>query len=360
MLTVVCDSQGYTEDMNVLVYPSDTFFSYIESSFGILREELNDGAAVYAGGVKGDEIIIIYLKDEARVASVEEAMRQFIERRTEHFYGYVPEIVTMLGKAVVATRGNYVALFVCPDPREAERAFLNVFDSDISDVQAMQETSRPEPSPEPEVEDNVDEPEAEPIIINYDYDHDAILNAWKTGDKTNLSEKNLLVLETTSDIIDRLIRDDMSDYEKELVIHDWIIEWASYDEKALDNYEGDDQDPDNANPYGLFVNQRAICKGYTYTFQLFMDMLEIECITVTGVANVDREDHAWNMVRLDDEWYCVDVTWDDPVASYEPNEWEHHTYFNVTSQYLRDTWHFWDEDSVPEATADKYKWRPAN
>ena len=355
ILTLVYDSQGYTEDMTVLVNPSDAFSNYTKSTFDILPEDLNDGVVAYAGGIKGDEIVILYLKENKKVGLAEEIMRRYIAGRIEHFNGYVPEVLLMLNDAAVATRGNYIALLICPDPTEAQKAFLSAFDSDLTSVPAMQETRKEKP-PEPADEETDTQIEGEPVSADWDYDHDAILRAWTTGDKQNLPEKDLFILETASEILYEIIHEDMTEYERELAAHDWIINWADYDEKALDTYEGEDQDPDNANPYGVFVNQRAICKGYTSTFQLFMDMLNIECITVNGLANADKEEHAWNMVRLDGEWYCVDVTWDDPIASFEIDEKYHHTYFNVTSQFLRDTTHRWDESSTPEATAEKYKW----
>ena len=354
MLTLVYDSQGYTEDMTVLVYPSEAFNKYIKNTFDILPEDINDGVVAYYGGAKGDEIVILYLKEAKMTDKAEESMRQYIAGRIEHFNGYVPEVFLMLNEATVATRGSHIALLMCPDPAGAQKAFFSAFDSDLTSPPAMQETRKDDPVPEKEDDDTAGEEVT--IAADWDYDHNAILKAWTTGDKQSLSEKDLFILERSQEILEEIIHEDMSDYERELAAHDWIINWADYDEKALDTYDGDDQDPDNANPYGVFVNQRAICKGYTSTFQLFMDMLNIECITVNGLANADQEEHAWNMVRLDGEWYCVDVTWDDPIASFEIDEKYKHTYFNVTSQFLRDTTHRWDESSVPEATADKYKW----
>lgn len=103
-------------------------------------------------------------------------------------------------------------------------------------------------------------------------------------------------------------------------------------------------------PYGVLVEREGMCHGYSATFQLFMDMFGIECITVFGTPGSNGVQHSWNMVRLDGEWYCVDVAWDDPIGG-SPG----HKYFNVTSQTLRDSGiHKWDESSVPEADATAY------
>ena len=77
-----------------------------------------------------------------------------------------------------------------------------------------------------------------------------------------------------------------------------------------------------------------------------MDMAGVECMTVTGASNLMMNNHAWNMVKLNGEWYCADPTWDN---RHGPG---HFTYFNVTSQHMADTDHQWDYDNTPEATAE--------
>ena len=78
-----------------------------------------------------------------------------------------------------------------------------------------------------------------------------------------------------------------------------------------------------------------------------------KCATVVGSSHNSRSDHAWNMVRLNGEWYCVDVTWDanawEQGAGGEAEEWD---YFNVTSDDMADSDHQWDYANTPEATAE--------
>lgn len=188
------------------------------------------------------------------------------------------------------------------------------------------------------------------------YSRRAVIRAWKSGDSTALTYKNRMIYDACADVIGKVIKNGMTDYAKELAIHDWIVEWANYDEEAASNAPDAQPDPDNDNPYGLLINHKAICKGFTYTFQLFMDMLNIECITVEGNAWRGTEPHAWNMVLLDDDWYCVDVTWDDPISSSNVDIYMHHKYFNVTSEFLRQHDHQWDESTAPEATSTAYSW----
>ena len=184
------------------------------------------------------------------------------------------------------------------------------------------------------------------------YNPVAILNAWNSGDKSGLSYKNRSILDACIDIIAALTHENMSQYEMELAIHDWIIDWVNYDVETMSNLPTAKPDPDNDNPYGAIFRQKAICSGYTSTFQLFMDMLGIECISVNGTYTSLNAEHAWNMVRIDGEWYCVDVTWNDPIGGSQ-SALTRYKYFNVTSQYMRETNHQWDESATPTADAGK-------
>ena len=98
-----------------------------------------------------------------------------------------------------------------------------------------------------------------------------------------------------------------NNYEKILYIHDWIVENTEYENKKLANAE---------NAYGCIVNNKAICEGYARAFKYFMDKLNIPCVFVCGDAqdeNGKTERHAWNYVYINNNWYAIDTTWDDPI-----------------------------------------------
>lgn len=176
--------------------------------------------------------------------------------------------------------------------------------------------------------------------------------AWKTGDESVLSELNRKILEKAKAVIQQETKDTMTDYEKELAIHDWITGWCSFDFGVFGRSSEDGVKEGSDTPYGVFFDRSAMCHGYSSTFQLFMDMLDIECITVYGTPAGNGVSHSWNMVKLDGEWYCVDTAWDDPIGGVPG-----HTYFNVTSQYLRNSGiHRWDETNIPEAVSTTYKY----
>lgn len=143
----------------------------------------------------------------------------------------------------------------------------------------------------------------------------------------------------------------MSDFEKEVEIYDWVLRNVTYDESHMDVLA--ETVCDAYTPYGGLVNRSGVCLGYASAFQLLMELASVECITVVGVG-LSTEDHAWNMVQLNGEWYCVDAAWDWSYyfsGMMNGREWR---YFNTTSDYLVRTNHQWDCGSVPEAVAEDH------
>lgn len=92
----------------------------------------------------------------------------------------------------------------------------------------------------------------------------------------------------------------MSDFEKEIMIIKWLVANCSY-EKG-ENWE-------NSTAYSCIVNGKAQCAGYADAFLQTAKACGLEARYVYNTT------HAWNLVKLDGDWYHVDVTWEDPVGS---------------------------------------------
>lgn len=177
------------------------------------------------------------------------------------------------------------------------------------------------------------------------YDDTAVVEAYKSGDSSALSEEDLYVLNKATEIIDEIITDDMTDYEKELAVYNWQVKYVSYDEDAFAAIP-DDIENYYYKPYGVLRYHTAICVGNATTFKLFMDLLGIDCKII---HSTEEGEHAWNMVCLDDEWYHVDVTFDsgmDGVPGYD--------YFNVPDSFKENEGYPWDRSEFPEANSLKY------
>lgn len=359
--SAITESQSDIPELKQITSGNADFDDYLSKSYLISSEQIEDGMICYADGAQAHEIAVLVMTDNAAAENAETLLQDYITKRASVFEGYAPEQADIAKGGITVVNGKYVALLICRDTSAAETAFLNCFGENANGSSAEKTVSTSKSSTEPAAETEITtEKETEkaaeeitdPAVSGEDvYDHDVVLQAWKSGDSSALSETNLSILNAAKDVIDKEINDDMSDYEKELAIHDWITDWSSFDYGVFDRSSGGFEEGSDT-PYGVLIAREAMCHGYSATFQLFMDMLDIECITVFGTPDSNGIEHSWNMVKLDGEWYCVDAAWDDPIGG-TPG----HSYFNVTSQYLRDRGiHHWDESAVPEAEGTAYSY----
>ena len=99
-----------------------------------------------------------------------------------------------------------------------------------------------------------------------------------------------------------------NDYDKLLTIHDTLVKSLEYDSSLNKS--------NTHNIYGALIEKSVVCEGYAKSFKYILDSLNIENILVSGTAtnsSGDSESHMWNYIKLNDNWYAVDVTWDDPI-----------------------------------------------
>lgn len=135
-------------------------------------------------------------------------------------------------------------------------------------------------------------------------------------------------------IVESIAPDSMSQSEKELAIHDWIVNNTQYDQ-SYTIYD----------PYNTLVKHAGVCEGYTLLAQKMFTIAGIKSIVVEGTAK--GESHAWNMVYIDNKWRHVDCTWDDPVSS-DGEDVSNHDYYNLTDKEISET-HSWDTSAYPSA-----------
>ncbi|GAB6110152.1 DUF4358 domain-containing protein [Fusibacter bizertensis] len=380
----VAESQSDMPKLSVL-QPEDDYFSGYLDIYGLDESLFSDAAICYADGAQASEITVFLLNASEDVDDVETALQEYREKRIDSFRGYVLDQEALAEKGFVVKNGLYVALIIAPAPETARDAFLNAFSDkwaapDVASIFKMPNTTSAgstttealtttqektdsaqltdesleasskelETSEQEQTKIDATTDTSETVsdetetTVEDPYDAASILAVWQGGNVDTLTDKNRAIYDAAVSAINQVITNDMSDYKKELAIHDYILSVCTYDTEANSNAPDAKPNPDNDNPYGTLIEGVSICWGYTNTFQLFMDMLDITCISIGGSSR--SLPHAWNMVQLDDQWYCVDVTWDDS----SPN---HYRYFNVTSQFMRDTTHQWDETDIPVAKA---------
>lgn len=362
---------------------------YLSLCYQLDPRQVEDGAVFYAGGVSALEVAVLRLGEEPDAEAAERALLDYIDARTGAFTGYAPEQAALLERSGAVTRGRWTALLICPDQQAAREAFASCFQGGeppegppwgtaedapaapveepppeepepepVTEAEVPPEEPLPEPESDPELESPPEpEPEPDPPPLEeppWSYDEERLLTAWAAGGWDGLPERDRAILDKCREVIDAWAGPELTDCQRELALHDWLIAWAEYDRDSLDQDGG--TDPDFETPYGLLIRQRGICRGYASTFQLLMKLIGIECVTVEGMSHGGTAEHAWNMVELDGEWYCVDVTWDDPIASGPVSVETAHRYFNVTSAFLRQQDHQWDGALTPEATGTAWAW----
>lgn len=99
-------------------------------------------------------------------------------------------------------------------------------------------------------------------------------------------------------------------YKDIKMVHDYLVDHIEYDSSISKS--------NIYNVYGALVNQVSVCEGYARAFQYLMNELQIPCVIVIGKGTNSQgqtENHAWNYVALNGNWYAVDTTWDDPVVT---------------------------------------------
>ncbi|MGL5068910.1 MAG: transglutaminase domain-containing protein [Sarcina sp.] len=151
--------------------------------------------------------------------------------------------------------------------------------------------------------------------IGYDYEeNNLIVQYGQTADEQE--EKQQEVAKVVKKVVSEIIKDDMTDIEKEFAINEYLIDTAEYDnaelEHAMENdmMITDDKLNDSFTPYGVLVNKVGVCASYASAFKLLADAADLESIVVTGNLNGNLP-HAWNRVKIDDEWISVDSTNND-------------------------------------------------
>lgn len=187
------------------------------------------------------------------------------------------------------------------------------------------------------------------LVISYDYPRDQLLAMKKeTADKVK-------------EIVKNLITPGMSDYQKELALHNYVINNARYD------YENVDKDAvpfDEHDAYGVLIKGIGVCDSYAEAMKMLLNEAGVECLVAEGdaISSSGSEDtkygHAWNIIKLDGEYYHFDATWDD-VKNEDGSESLTYYFLNLTDDEARSLY-TWDESKYPKCTGTKYNYYTLN
>lgn len=146
------------------------------------------------------------------------------------------------------------------------------------------------------------------------------------------------------EILDGMKVDKNSEYRKEKYFHDYLVGHTVY---TTEEEEKGDQDL-LSSPAGPLLYGKGVCSGYARAMKLLCDLAGVKCKTIVGVGN--GVDHEWNMVKIKNHWYHVDVTWDDPVPDQDHPMY---AYLNLSDEAIAKD-HIWEKEYYPSANSLVY------
>ncbi len=141
----------------------------------------------------------------------------------------------------------------------------------------------------------------------------------------NYSEEQIIELNNKVDnLYEDLYNPNKSKRDNIKIFHDYIIDHTKYDENRSKNgktlYYSDIA-------YGSLIEGHALCGGYSDAMQLFLEKMGIKSYRVSS------DKHIWNAVYLDNTWYHLDLTWDDPITNTNA-DYLSHDYFLISTKQL--------------------------
>lgn len=141
----------------------------------------------------------------------------------------------------------------------------------------------------------------------------------------------------------------VSAVEKEKLIHDFVLKNITYDNDAVSSSPNRENYLRAWDAYGALCKNKAVCEGYARLFQYLCYQVGINTTYVQGTSQ--GVGHAWNIIKLDNDWYHIDTTWDD--GSTDGNAI--YSWFNLTEAQIKaDHTITSDNIYVPKAEGSKY------
>lgn len=124
------------------------------------------------------------------------------------------------------------------------------------------------------------------------------------------------------------IKEEMTDLDKALYLHDYIIKRNAYD---FANFNANTVPSTGHSAYGCLVLNTSVCDGYSLAYSYLLQKAGIESRLITGPG------HAWNAIKLNGNYYHVDLTFNDPDINGWGDRYDYvgHSYFLLTDDELK-------------------------
>lgn len=184
-------------------------------------------------------------------------------------------------------------------------------------------------------------------FFNWDYDSSSKKLAFTYHyEKEKIQEKRKELNEKVRFIQENVLDKDATQLQNEMNLYWYIAATTDYDTETFKTGEGD------VNMYEVLMNHKGMCRSYAATMKYFLDRLGVETHLVSSSG------HAWNIVKIDGEYYHVDVTSATPL---NPEK------FNFTDNDLKNIYSFGKDDiwvgnknykklDAPACDSDRFNW----
>lgn len=123
----------------------------------------------------------------------------------------------------------------------------------------------------------------------------------KGADRMEETEKVKAQVDTWQKQIDECSTED----EKVQTIHDLIIQKVEYNHDLVNGDFATENTEYSQSVYSVLCTNKTVCAGYAQTFEMMCNGTGIDTVAVTSF------DHEWNKIKLENNWYNVDCTWND-------------------------------------------------
>lgn len=156
---------------------------------------------------------------------------------------------------------------------------------------------------------------------------------------TNVAQEEV-VNEKVAAILATVDPASLTDFERVKFVNDYIVKNTEYSEET------------SASPHSAFAivqENRGVCQGYALLALKMLQALGVETKYIVG--EVYTGGHAWNLVKVDGEWYHLDTTWNDPTP--DRKNIVSYGYFLMNDEKM-ELDHSWIQSDYPSADSNKY------
>ncbi|MBE6903024.1 MAG: hypothetical protein E7480_00245 [Ruminococcaceae bacterium] len=146
-------------------------------------------------------------------------------------------------------------------------------------------------------------------------------------------------------VIEKLSQKNKTQYEMVKAIHDFVVSEYSYDTSSENEIH---------NPSDLIEQSKGVCSAYTGLIYKLLQEAGIESriilLDAKGLNGAQNEAHTWNLIKLDNLWYHMDATWDDPITILDSGKIRYDYFLKSDETILKD--HSFNKKPYPSALED--------